>query len=198
MSTTTKRNALLLIILVFVAVFFVRQLFIAMNLDLKTYSPFNPKPNSKTTKSDWYNWVEPLARALGAEYGIPWQAILVQTAQETGWGKSTLLRRYNNFAGVKYPNSGAPSKVNMKTGEVYNGNKVVENADFAAWPSPYEGMKGYVNFFHRNKRYATALKYPHDPHRFIEEIKKAGYATDPNYVSKLHGMLEKDLKVKRS
>lgn len=169
-----------------------------MGISLVDYPNFKRKPNTTTPKSDWYNWVEPLAKAVGKEYGIPWQAILVQTALETGWGKSSLLWKYNNFGGVKYAGSGAPSKVNMKTGEVFDGKAVTINADFAAWPTPYEGIKGYANFFHRNKRYKEALKYPNDPYKFIEEIKKAGYATAPNYISILHGMLERDLKVNRS
>ena len=86
----------------------------------------------------------------------------------------------------------------MKTGEVFNGQSVTINADFAAWGSPYEGLRGYANFFHRNKRYATALKYPNDPFKFIEEIKKAGYATSENYISILHGMLKNDLKLKQA
>lgn len=172
------------------------QLFRIMNLSVKYPEPF--KYDGTTPKSDWYNWIEPLAKQVGREYGIPWQAILVQTALETGWGKSELFWKYNNFGGVKFAGSGAPNKVNMKTGEVFDGKATTITAAFAAWPNPYEGLVGYAKFFHRNKRYATALKYPNDPYKFVEEIKKAGYATAPNYTSILHGMLQNDLKVQRA
>lgn len=169
-----------------------------MNLNLTEYPNFKYNKTSSTKKSDYYNWLEPLAKAIGKEYGIPWQVILVQTALETGYGKSSLLTKYNNFGGVKFAGSGAPSKVNMETGEVFNGQSVTINAYFAVWKTPYEGLKGYANFFHRNKRYATALKYPNDPFQFVVEIKKAGYATATNYVGTLHGMLQNDLKVNKA
>lgn len=192
-----KRLILFAMILAIMTVV-LHEFFKVMNLSLKDVKPFKYNANSKTKKSDWYNWVEPLAKAVGSEYGIPWQAILVQTALETGWGKSSLLWKYNNFGGVKYAGSGAPSKVNLQTGEVFDGKAVTINSAFAVWNSPYEGMVGYANFFHRNGRYKTALQYKDNPYRFIEEIKKAGYATAPNYISILHGMLENDLKVNRA
>lgn len=190
------KKTLLFTILFALSFVLLLEIFKAMDLTLKDYKSF--KYRGVTKKSDWYNWIEPLAKAVGKEYGIPWQAILVQTALETGYGRSSLATKYNNFGGVKFYGSGAPSKVNMKTGEVFNGQSVTINADFAAWGSPYEGLRGYANFFHRNKRYATALKYPNDPFKFIEEIKKAGYATSENYISILHGMLKNDLKLKQA
>lgn len=190
----------LLLFSILLAVFIVAlyQIFHLMHLDVRNPPPFKGSKTSTTPKSDWYNWMEPLAKNIGRKYGIPWQAILVQTALETGWGKSQLFWKYNNFGGVKYAGSGAPNKVNMSTGEVFDGKAVTIDAVFAAWPSIYEGLKGYAKFFHRNGRYSEALRYPHDPYRFIEEIKKAGYATSTNYVSILHGMLKNDLKVPRA
>lgn len=190
------KKTILFILFFAVATVVINELLKAMDLNLRNRKPF--KYQGKTPKSDWYNWIEPLAKSVGKEFGIPWQAILVQTALETGWGKSQLATKYNNFSGVKYAGSGAPNKVNMKTVEVFNGNAVTINSDFAAWPNPYDGLRGYANFFHRNKRYAQALKYPTDPYKFIEEIKKAGYATGPNYISILHGMLQNDLKIQRA
>lgn len=151
-----------------------------------TYSKSNPKTN-------WYKWIVPKAKIVGLQKGIPWEAIAVQTALETGWGRSSLLQKHNNFGGIKFNGSGAPDKVEFKTTEYIDGVKKTIVSAFASWNSPTDGLKGYVEFFHRNKRYKEALKYPHDPYQFIREIKKAGYATDPNYVAKLHAMLD-DLK----
>ncbi len=167
-----------------------RQIFKIMDISIEDRKPF--KYRGKTPKSDWYNWIEPMARKVGAEYGIPWRAILVQTALETGWGKSSLLTKYNNFGGIK--STKGQSSVAMPTKEFVNGQYITITDGFATWATPYEGLVGYAKFFHKNKRYKQALKFPNDPFRFIEEIKKAGYATDPLYTSKLHTMLEKDLK----
>ena len=163
------------------------KLFKVMGVDVTGLSSFKYKGGS-TTKQDWYNWITPLAKVVGAKYGIPYQAIIVQTALETGWGKSSLLQKYNNFGGIKA--SKGDNSVPLATKEFINGQMVTITDKFAVWKTPYEGLIGYANFFHRYSRYAPALKYPNDPYKFIEEIKKAGYATDPNYIAKLHGMLD--------
>lgn len=174
-----------------VAIVLLTQIMKIMGIGVQGMKPF--VYTGKNTKQEWYAWIVPLAKQVGAEHGIPWQAIAVQTAVETGWGKSSLLTKHNNFGGIKLAGSGAPSFVALPTTEYINGQKTTVTSKFASWPTPYEGLIGYARFFHRNKRYATALKYPNDPKRFIEEIKKAGYATDPNYVAKLHSLLN-DLK----
>lgn len=168
-----------------------RQLFAVVGLSTQDIPPYNYRGGS-TKKQDWYDYIIPLAKVIGPKYGIPWQAMAVQTALETGWGESSLLRKYNNFGGIKAKKG--QSSTNMKTQEYINGQWITITDGFATWPTPYKGLIGYANFFHENERYAEALKHPRDPYRFIEEIKKAGYATAPNYVSILHGMLKNDLK----
>jgi flagellum-specific peptidoglycan hydrolase FlgJ len=190
MKTNTVKA--LLIIGVFTALFVLVSLIVLDNVKRKLYmEPFKYKGGA-TTKKDYIEWITPMAKSVGKSFGIPWQAMVVQTALETGWGKSSLLSKYNNFGGIKaVPGD---NSITMKTKEFINGQWVTIDSKFAAWTTPLEGLEGYARFFHRNKRYAQALKYPNDPYKFIEEIKKAGYATDPNYVAKLHGMLKNDLK----
>lgn len=142
----------------------------------------------KTTK-DYLDWITPKAKIVGLAKGIPYQAIVVQTALETGWGKSSLLKKYNNFGGIKAKKGEA--SVNMGTKEFIGGQMISIIDGFKVWNSPTSGLFGYADFFHENKRYKNALNYPNDPYKFISEIKKAGYATDPNYILKLHGMLKK-------
>jgi flagellar protein FlgJ len=186
MNDKQIRSLSILFIAIVAFLIVVRQIFKIMELSLKDYPKFIYK--GKTPKKDWYTYVTPIAKAVGKEYGIPWQAICVQTALETGWGKSSLLLKFNNWAGIK-STKGQPS-VQLGTTEFYGGTKTTIVDSFRVWNSPYEGLKGYAEFIHKNKRYATALKYPNDPYKYIEEIKKAGYATAPDYVSVLHGMLK--------
>jgi hypothetical protein len=143
------------------------------------------------TKSDYINWITPLAKEVGKKYGIPWQAIIAQTGLETGWGKSQLLQKYNNFGGIKAV--GSEESVTFNTREFINGKYKTISSKFAKWPTPLEGLEGYAKFFHKNKRYSNALQYKDNPYKFIEEIKKAGYATDPNYVDKLHKIINTDI-----
>lgn len=142
------------------------------------------------TKKNWYNFIVPKAKIIGLAKGLPWEAIAVQTALETGWGKSALLQKDNNFGGIKFNGSGAPAFAIYPTWEYINGVKTRVNSKFAKWLTPTSGLNGYAEFFHRNKRYKEALKYPNNPYQFIREIKSAGYATDPSYVAKLHKMVD--------
>lgn len=183
-----RNKIILLCLFIVIAYFVVRELFKAMELSLQDYPSFTYK--GKTPKSDWINYATPMAKIAGSKYGIPWQAIVVQTALETSWGKSSLLKKYNNWGGIKAKKGEA--SVNLSTGEFLNGQNVTIVDGFKVWKTPYEGAMGYGSFFHENKRYATALKYPNDPYKFIEEIKKAGYATAPNYVSTLHTLLNQN------
>lgn len=155
----------------------------------KTMEPFiyNASASDKTKR--WVDWITPAAKDIGKRHGLPYQALVVQTALETGWGKSSLASKYFNFAGIKAV--GSQPYVLMNTYEYEGGKKITKKAKFRKFSSLEEGLEQYALFFHKNKRYAKALEYPNDPYKFIEEIKKAGYATSPDYIQKLHGMLDK-------
>ena len=139
----------------------------------------------------WIDYFTPIIKPIAKEYGLPWKALVAQTGWETGWGKSSLIYDAFNFAGIKAV-KGEPY-VTRRTHEIENGVKIYKDAKFRKWANLEDGLSGYANFFHKNKRYAKALEFPNDPYRFIEEIRKAGYATSLNYVKNLHGILDKYL-----
>lgn len=197
MNEKAQRNILLLLIAAVIMYLAWRAIFQLMSLSIRHIAPFPYNPNSRSPKSDYYNWAEPLAKKIGRDYGLPWQAILVHTALETGFGKSTLLRTHNNFAGIK-DTDGYNATKPLTTIEYFGGVRTEIKDGFEVYPTPYLGMVGYARFLRLNPRYTAALQFRNDPYRFVEEIKKAGWATDPNYVAKLHGMLKTDLKVSRS
>lgn len=147
----------------------------------------------KKTIKEWKEYVSPIAISICAKYKIPWQAAVAITALETGWGSSNLYCKNNNWGGVKFAGSGAPTYTvsnateQTSSGKTYN----VPNTKWACWSTKESGFEGWCNFFHRNKRYKEALKDSTDPYRFAYEIRKAGYATDPNYVGKIHSLLKR-------
>jgi flagellum-specific peptidoglycan hydrolase FlgJ len=155
---------------------------------LMEISKFIYKEDNQKAKR-WIDWMTPLAKKIGSERGLPWQALVVQTAIETNWGKSELFQNENNFAGIKAV--GTQKFSSYRTTENVNGQNIQIMAKFAKFATPLDGLNAYANFFHKNKRYATALQFPTDSKQFVIEIKKAGYATDPLYISKLHGMIDK-------
>ena len=130
----------------------------------KTMKPFvyNESAGTSTKTKNWIDWISPAAKDIGKKYGLPYQALVVQTALETGWGKSSLAAKYFNFAGIKAV--GSQPYVRMQTYEYENGKKVTKDANFRKFNSLEEGLDQYAQFFHKNKRYAQALKYPNDPY----------------------------------
>lgn len=170
-----------------VALYLGNKLFELLKISIRNMD-FTYINDSKKTQR-WIDYMTPLAKEVGGKMGIPWQAMVVQTAIETGWGKSSLFQKYNNFGGIKAV--GSQPSVSLGTTECGSNGCYQTTSKFRKWNTKYDGLIGYAQFFKDNGRYATALKYPNDPYRFVEEIKKAGYATDPDYVAKLHGMLTK-------
>jgi flagellar protein FlgJ len=81
----------------------------------------------------------------------------------------------------------------MMTTEYVNGQAVRVLAKWRSYDTWADCLLDHANFFHVNQRYAEALKYPHDPFRFTEEISRSGYATDPRYADKIIGVIKKYL-----
>jgi|GEM_PF-146927 len=136
--------------------------------------------------SDFIKKYADSALAASQEAGIPYDAMLAQIAHESGLPLSQLAAKYNNFGGIKYTGEGK-STPPLSTQEAGIGTIM---ARFRAFDTAQEGLFEQAKFFVDNERYSKALNYPRNPSRFIDEIAKAGYATDPNYASSVKGMLK--------
>jgi flagellar protein FlgJ len=161
---------------------------ISRNMKTKPFV-YDEKASTDQKIKNYLEWITPVAKRLGKKHDLPYQALVVQTALETGWGRSKLASEAFNFAGIKAV--GDQPFVTAQTHEYRNGVRVEEGARFRKFKSLEDGLNEYALFFHKNKRYSEALKHPKDPYRFIVEIHKAGYATSPDYVEKLHGMIRR-------
>lgn len=139
------------------------------------------------TQQEFVNKLYPAALEVQEKYGLPALAVVAQSALETGWGKSA---PGNMFFGIKAGSSWTGQKQLLWTYEYVNGKKVRVQAWFRKYDTPLDSLTDYAKLITGNKRYAEALKYTHDPVKYITEIRKAGYATDPNYVSKIVANME--------
>ncbi len=84
---------------------------------------------------------------------------------------------------------GASTKVT--TSEFVQGVKVKEKADFRSYDSFEQSFNDYVSFLQSNGRYSQALQSTANPERFVGELQRAGYATDPNYAKKISQIAQK-------
>lgn len=123
----------------------------------------------------------PEAIRLQVQTGIPASAILAMSIYESGYGRSTLAKEYNNFFGIKaFSNWDGPRAKNMST--VDSGVKT--RADFRAYPSVYEGFVGYTEYLRDNKRYSKAFDTT-TGEAFVKEVLRGGYCPDGDYLGNI-------------
>ena len=115
--------------------------------------------------------------------------IITAAALESGYGKSGLAAKYNNFFGRKPEKSYKGKVVNMQTAEYIKGQKVIIPQPFKHYDTPEDGFRDYVKLLSNSKRYAKVL-LTSDPKQQFKEIQAAGYATAPNYSQKLSSLLD--------
>ena len=122
-------------------------------------------------------------RKYAPQYDIKvYSPIIAQAIHESGWGESKLSAKYHNYFGMKCGTKWTGRSVNMKTQEEYSaGSLSTISANFRAYDSMEEGVKGYFEFI-QLPRYAN-LKGVTDPRQYLQNIKDDGYATGSQYVN---------------
>ncbi len=139
-------------------------------------------------KSIW-NQVKGVAKELN----ISPKAILAQVILETGWGKHIPKDKNGNSAhnlfGIKATPSWNGNKITVDTNEFHSNRLIEIQQTFRGYDSSEKSLKDYANFLQQNPRYQKVLGTGNNINKFIQEIKDSGYATDPDYGSKLHGII---------
>jgi flagellar protein FlgJ len=136
----------------------------------------------------------PQAQKVASALGVSPALLVAQSALETGWGKHTMKfedgRNSYNLFGIKAGADWKGAVLNRSSLEYRNGVLHNEFAQFRAYASPADSLADYVNFIHSSPRYRHALEQAGNDQAYIREIQNAGYATDPQYASKVIGILE--------
>jgi flagellar protein FlgJ len=151
----------------------------------------------------------PFALNVEKKTGISAIAILAQSALESGWGEKAVG---NMMFGIKDTDGINGNEQLITTTEFSKSNslkfpviisikkqlnglyKYIVKDYFRKYNTPEDSFLDHANFFLKNKRYAKALLVRSNTMLFIEEISKAGYATDPNYSVALKGVATSILK----
>lgn len=137
----------------------------------------------------------PMARKAAARLGVDPHYLVAQAALETGWGKSIIREAdgssSHNLFGIKTHNSWDGDSASVMTTEYRDGVKGQERASFRSYPSFEQSFDDYVSFLESNGRYKQALGSTANPDQFFRELQRAGYATDPQYASKVSQIAQK-------
>lgn len=112
--------------------------------------------------------------------------IIAQSVLETGWGQSKIMMKANALFGIKAGRGWKGKVYSSYTNEVYDGVECTEYATFRAYDSIEESIKDYYKLIKNN--YKKALNCD-SQRESIQAIKNGGYATDPDYVSKIMSII---------
>lgn len=136
------------------------------------------------------------AEKAAAELGVEPKVLLAQAALETGWGRSVIKHKDGsssfNLFNIKAGSSWTGKRANVATLEYEKGIPQKQMAGFRSYDSYQEGFDDYVRLVKNSPRYSQALKHANNPGRYMQELQKAGYATDPHYADKVMRIYHSD------
>lgn len=130
----------------------------------------------------------PLAERAAKKLKTQPDVILAQAALETGWGKSVIKNdegSSHNLFNIKADHRWQGEKIAVTTLEFDGASATKVTAPFRSYASWEQSFEDYVDFLTSQPRYQSALQYSQEPERFIQELQRAGYATDPEYARKI-------------
>jgi flagellum-specific peptidoglycan hydrolase FlgJ len=136
------------------------------------------------TVYDYINQFKEVAKNNMKDYKIPASITLAQGILESGAGKGRLCLEANNHFGIK-----------CHTG--WTGPSITHDDDalqecFRKYSDPADSYRDHSKFLTSRSRYNELFKLDIlDYQGWAKGLKKAGYATDPKYPSKLIGIIER-------
>jgi flagellum-specific peptidoglycan hydrolase FlgJ len=130
------------------------------------------------SKQQFIKDLYPEAVNIYDKYGVLPSVTISQAILESGWGKSELSIKANNFFGIKADSGWKGKKIKMNTSEYYN-KKIMD--EFRVYDNKGQSLKDYGEFLKNNKRYKEngvfqATQYIDQ----VNAIEKAGYSTVEN------------------
>lgn len=144
----------------------------------------NNAPSNMTDKVAIYiHKYKSIAQYEMQQSGIPASITLAQGILESGAGNGDLTQRANNHFGIKCHG--------------WSGEKVYHDDDekgecFRKYNHPAQSFKDHSKFLTSRSRYASLFKLDKKDYKgWAKGLRKAGYATDPKYPSKLISLIER-------
>lgn len=132
----------------------------------------------------YINTYKTVAQTNMKKYGIPASIILGQALLESGSGTGNLCVQANNHFGIKCNKDWSGASVR------YDDDAVDEC--FRKYNNPLDSFRDHSLFLSGKTRYASLFNLGKTDYKtWAEGLKEAGYATDPQYPTKLITLIEK-------
>jgi flagellar protein FlgJ len=151
-------------------------------------------PTSMTQiAGEFVDQVLPSIRTAAQALGLNPLALLAQAALETGWGKRMPRTAGGNpslnLFGIKADDTWAGERAAANTVEYAGGVATQRLATFRAYGSIEESVNDFANLLRNSPRYRHAAAAGSDAQAYVDGIGRSGYATDPEYATKLNDIL---------
>jgi flagellar protein FlgJ len=145
------------------------------------------------TPAEFIGKMLPAVQRAADELGVDAQAVLAQSALETGWGQrmprmADGASSFNMF-GIKAGPEWNGARAAADTVEVSNGVATPKRTAFRAYGSVEESVADFAKLMANSPRYKEVLAAGGNAQAYIETMGKSGYATDPEYANKLNEVL---------
>ena len=169
-----------------------------------------------TSEKSFIKTIAPSAQKACKRYGYLPSVLIAQACLENGYGISSYwdnqeiksLLQYNNMIGQKaqllnsswYDKSVWPGKsFNKKTPEVYFNQKTIIKDNFRIFDDIEQSFCDFILFllyasnygYNGKPKYGQQVVNIKDPNTLISEVRKRGYATDPNYPTSVMKIINK-------
>lgn len=152
-------------------------------------APKEAESNNNTMIENFVSSIWSKAKQAAASMGLDPKMLIAQAALETGWGQSVAKdsdgSSSNNLFNIKSGSNSDFASVKIKTTEYIADTPIKMSASFRKYDSVEDSFNDYVSLIKNNDRYQNAVANARSPERYVNELSKAGYATDPNYGSKI-------------
>lgn len=142
------------------------------------------RKSSSDKAKDYISKFSPIAKEEMKKFKIPASITLAQGMLESGLGYGTLASKANNHFGIKCHKG-------------WKGKKIYHDDDekgecFRVYKTAKKSYRDHSIFLSQRGRYSFLFNYKTTNYKaWARGLKKAGYATDPKYPSKLIDLIER-------
>jgi flagellar protein FlgJ len=158
--------------------------------------------SGQSRQAEFIQRMMPHAKAAEQATGVPASFILGQAALESGWGKGEIRNADGtpsfNLFGVKASSGWKGGTADARTTEYEGGQPVKQVARFRNYGSYTEAFSDYARMLSNHPRYAGVVRTAGTAESFAGGMQRAGYATDPQYASKLARTINHTLALQRA
>jgi len=166
--------------------FFILQLILILGIfSCRAYKPVVSPSGTGLSADDYINKYKELAVSEMKRTGVPASITLAQGMIESDYGQSRLAREANNHFGIKCHNDW--------TGPTIRHNDDRRNECFRKYRKPEESFYDHSDFLKSGSRYRALFDFaPTDYKAWAHGLKKAGYATNPDYANMVIRKIEEN------